>query len=139
MKIMADEIKKKYNFIKPTTGQITCPFGNRQSDNKDISTFHLGIDIGNVKGTEIFASIDGIVSDVSENSVYGKHIKINTDNILIVYAHCNKTLVKKGDKVKAGDLIAQMGDTGLATGVHLHFEVRENGAVINPEYLIDFN
>ena len=138
MQIIAEELKSKYNFVKPTTGQVTCPFGNRESDNKDISTFHLGIDIGNVKGTEIVAAMEGTVTDVSNNSIYGNYIKVTNEDVLIVYAHCDKILVKKGDKVKCGDLIAKMGKTGLATGVHLHFEVRKNGYVINPEYLINF-
>lgn len=138
MQIMAQEIKSKYELRIPTKGQVTCPFGNRESDNKDISTFHLGIDIGNVLGTDITAAIQGTVSAVANNSIYGKHIKIQTDDILTVYAHCSEILVKEGQEVKMGDLIAKMGKTGLATGVHLHFEVRKNGAVINPEYLIDF-
>lgn len=139
MQIIAEELKSKYDFVKPTTGQVTCPFGNRDSDNKDISTFHLGIDIGNVKGTEIVAAMDGTVTDVSNNSIYGNYIKVINEDVLVVYAHCDKILVKKGENVKCGDLIAKMGKTGLATGVHLHFEVRKNGCVINPEYLINFN
>lgn len=138
MQIMAQEIKNKYTLVKPTTGQVSCPFGNRQSDNQDISTFHLGIDIANAMGTNIMAAMEGRISDVSNNSIYGNYIKVQMDDILIVYAHCSKILVKEGEKVKPGDVIAQMGKTGLATGVHLHFEVRKNGAVINPEYLIDF-
>lgn len=139
MKIIAEEIKSKNILIQPTKGQITCPFGNRESDNQEISTFHLGIDIGNVLGTKIVAALDGDVTEVSKNSIYGNYIKTQKDDILIIYAHLNKTLVKKGDKISQGDTLGEMGKTGLATGTHLHFEVRKNGLVINPEYLIDFN
>lgn len=139
MKVMAQDIKNKYKLIKPTTGQVTCPFGNRESDNQDISTFHLGIDIGNAIGTKIVAAMEGKVIEVAKNSVYGNYIKTQKDDVLIVYAHLNKALVKKGEEVEVGKEIGEMGKTGLATGVHLHFEVRKNGIVINPEYMIDFN
>ena len=138
MKIMADELKQKYNFDLPTKGVVSCAFGNRNSSNKNISSFHLGIDVANDIGTEILAACEGIVEDVSYNNTYGNYIKIVRDDVLMVYAHCSKIFVSKGDKVKLGQKIALMGDTGNVTGPHLHFEVRKNGLVINPEYLINF-
>lgn len=138
MKVMAEEIKNKYKFVLPTTGTISCAFGNRTSNNKNISSFHLGIDIANNTGTDIVAACDGVVEEVSNNYVYGNYIKIVKDDLLIVYAHCSKTLVNKGDKISSGQKIALMGESGNATGPHLHFEVRKNGLVINPEYIIKF-
>ncbi len=138
MKIMAEEIKNKYKFVLPTTGTVSCGFGNRSSNNKNISSFHLGIDIANNIGTDIISSCDGVVEEVSNNYVYGNYVKIVKDDLLIVYAHCSKTLVKRGDNISVGQKIALMGDTGNATGSHLHFEVRKNGLVINPEYIIKF-
>ena len=138
MKIMADELKQKYKFDLPTKGVVSCAFGNRNSSNKNISSFHLGIDVANDIGTQIISACDGIVEDVSYNNTYGNYIKIVKDDLLIVYAHCSKTLVSKGDYITLGQKFALMGDTGNVTGPHLHFEVRKNGLVINPEYLIKF-
>ena len=138
MKVMAEQVKQKYKFVLPTTGTVSCAFGNRNSSNKSISSFHLGIDIANNIGTDIVSTCDGIVEEVSYNNVYGNHVKIVKDDLLIVYAHCSKILVSKGDNIISGQKIALMGDTGNVTGPHLHFEVRKNGLVINPEYLINF-
>ncbi|MFR7634446.1 MAG: M23 family metallopeptidase [Lachnospirales bacterium] len=55
-----------------------------------------------------------------------------------LYGHCSKLLVKKGDKVKQGDIIAEVGETGKATGPHLHFEIIKDERVIDPEYVMDF-
>lgn len=54
------------------------------------------------------------------------------------YAHCNKIVVKEGATIKQGQKIAEVGETGRATGPHLHFEVRRNGRVVNPEYILKF-
>ena len=99
---------------------------------------HKGIDIATKNGTKIRASIDGQVEEASKNSQYGNFIKIKKDDILTVYAHCKKLKVKKGDTVKKGDVIATVGSTGVATGPHLHFEIRLNNRYINPELIIQF-
>ena len=138
MEIMANEIKEKYIWIKPTEGTISCEFGNRDASRPDISTFHLGLDIANETGTEIFAATSGVVSTTSYNEVYGNHIKIVKDDVITIYAHCSKILVKENQQIKEGDKIGLMGQTGVATGSHLHFEVRKNNMVINPEYILNF-
>ena len=74
-----------------------------------------------------------VVSSGWYNSVYGNVIIINHgNNIQTFYAHLDKTLVKKGQDVKAGDVIGKMGSTGLSTGPHLHFEIRINGEHVDP-------
>lgn len=58
--------------------------------------------------------------------------------MLTRYAHCNKIVVKKGEKIKQGQKVAEVGETGRATGPHLHFEIIRNGRTINPEYILKF-
>ncbi|MBE5821759.1 MAG: M23 family metallopeptidase [Clostridiales bacterium] len=138
MRIMADEIKTKYNWTIPTNGKITSPFGVRDPSSPDISSFHMGIDIANVEGTEIYSAIDGEVIEATYNNVYGNYIKIARDDVITIYAHCSKLIVKQGENVTKGDKIALVGSTGISTGPHLHFEIRKNSEVINPEYILNF-
>ncbi len=95
---------------------------------------HKGIDIIANKGTAIVAVADGKVVRSSVFSTYGYCIDImQNDGTLTRYAHCSKLIAKLGDEVKAGALIALVGDTGHATANHLHFEVRPNGGdPVNP-------
>lgn len=137
MRIMADEIKHKYSWSIPTIGKITSPFGVRDPSRPDISSFHMGIDLANSEGTELVAAIDGEIIEATYNNVYGNYIKISKDDVIIIYAHCSKLLVKKNESVKAGEKIALMGSTGISTGPHLHFEIRKDNQVINPEYILN--
>ncbi|MBS1339810.1 MAG: M23 family metallopeptidase [Clostridia bacterium] len=70
--------------------------------------------------------------------ITGNYIVIKDNCVKTLYGHCNKLLVKKGDKVKQGDIIAEVGETGKATGPHLHFEIIKDERVIDPEYVMDF-
>ncbi len=85
-----------------------------------------------MSGDEILSAISGRVSQISEEGNLGKHIKIENDNYVTVYAHCNDILVQEGNEVKQGDKIATIGNTGNSTGPHLHFEILENGEYVNP-------
>ena len=134
MDIDAKSIKEKYSLTIPLKGTITSRFGLRDIEPK----YHTGIDIAANTGTKIVAAIDGTVSEVSSEGEYGNHIIIKTDDITTLYAHCNKLLVKEGEKVKKGDNIAEVGSTGNATGPHLHFEIKKEDRLINPEYVIKF-
>ena len=129
-------IKNKYSFIKPISGKVTSRFGEREVLISGMTGDHKGIDIAANKGTDIKAALDGQVEVASKNSQYGNFIKIKKDDILTVYAHCEKLKVSKGDKIKQGDVIATVGSTGVATGPHLHFEIRLNSRYINPELII---
>lgn len=134
----AEEAKKKCEFIKPIEGRVTSEFGERESTSKIVSTDHKGIDIATRQGTEIKASISGEVIESSQNSEYGKFVKILHGDVMTVYAHCKKLKTKKGDNVQKGDVIATVGSTGNSTGPHLHFEIRLSDRYINPRYIIDF-
>lgn len=68
----------------------------------------------------------------------GKHVEVTNGDVMTRYAHCSKITVKQGAKIKQGQKIAEVGQTGKATGPHLHFEIRRSGRVINPEYILKF-
>lgn len=131
-------IKEKYQFIKPISGRISSEFGEREITSPVMSADHKGIDIAANKGTDIKAAIGGQVIAADKNNDYGNFIKIKQEDILTVYAHCEKLKVSKGDKVKKGDVIATVGSTGKSTGPHLHFEIRLDDRYINPRLVINF-
>ncbi|MCC3867128.1 M23 family metallopeptidase [Terrisporobacter mayombei] len=97
--------------------------------------FHNGIDIPAPKNTSVLASDDGIVSFAGYKSGYGNVVEIkHFDNKKTLYAHNNSVVVKVGQIVKKGQVIAKVGSTGNSTGNHVHFEVRINEERINPLY-----
>ena len=117
----------------PASGRVTSKFGPRQSPGGIGSTNHKGLDIGNVKGTPIYAADGGKVTYAGWMSGYGYLVKIDHQNGYVTYyGHCSKLLVKVGDKVPKGTQIAKIGSTGTATGNCLHFEVRYKGVAKNP-------
>lgn len=136
MDIDINEIKSKYSLIKPVSGTKTSGFGTRESS-EIVTSYHTGVDIANVKGTIIKSAIDGKVTQVSEEGDYGKHLRISVDNLVTLYAHCDKIYVKEGDEIRQGQDIAEVGSTGNSTGNHLHFEIRYENRYIDPEKLIE--
>lgn len=112
---------------KPSRGVITSNYGARWGE------VHHGIDIAAKIGDPIGAALDGMVVEAGYNNIYGNTIMINHGNgIETVYGHSSKLLVKVGDEVKKGDIIALAGSTGRSTGPHIHFELRNNGIALNP-------
>lgn len=97
------------------------------------NAFHEGLDFSAAIGTPIYAAADGIVTTAEQTPDYGKLVKISHGSGLETrYAHTSMILVKVGEVVKKGQLIAKVGSTGRSTGAHLHFEVRLNGAPLDP-------
>lgn len=122
--------------------RITSGFGNRIYPFTNEIFFHKGIDITGKDKTPIISTADGVVTDVwIWHRVYGKMIKIkHNSGFTTLYAHMDKTKVREGDKVKRGQVIGYMGDTGKSYGIHLHYEVRKNGKLVNPiDYLTSTN
>ncbi len=102
------------------------PFSGRMA-------YHEGLDFTAVVGTAIHAAAGGIVMSAEQTPDYGKIVKIdNGSGIETRYAHASKLLVKAGERVEKGQLIAEVGSTGRSTGAHLHFEIRLNGAPLDP-------
>lgn len=130
-------IKANYSFKLPVTGTVTSRYGERE-ETEVVSANHQGIDIGANEGTAIYAAMEGTVTVASEEGEYGKHIDITNGDVLTRYAHCSKLLVKEGQYVKQGDKIAEVGSTGNSTGPHLHFEIRRDNRIVNPDEIITF-
>jgi murein DD-endopeptidase MepM/ murein hydrolase activator NlpD len=100
---------------------------------------HSGIDIATKSGTPIIAPADGIVSFSGTKGAFGKVLVVDHGNgYTTFYGHCKKLHKKVGEKVKRGDTIATVGNTGKSTGSHLHYEVRLNGVATNPtKFILD--
>ena len=119
--------------ISPTDGWFSSGFGYRISPFTNRREFHKGLDIGNRIGTPIMAPADGLVVFVGREGNFGKMIAINHGyNLTTRYGHLKKFRVKKGQYVKRGQVIAEVGKTGRSTGPHLHYEVLLNGVPVNP-------
>lgn len=131
-------IKSNFSFVKPVEGVVSSEFGPRNSDNPIVSKNHLGIDIAAKTGTVIRAAMDGKVTVSSKIGDYGQHIKIVNNDVTTLYAHCSKLYVKEGDVVTKGQEIAEVGETGKATGPHLHFEIIRGITYINPRNILQF-
>jgi len=121
----------------PTNGSITSRFEYRIHPFTGQYTMHSGLDIAANSGTPIVAAMDGTVKTKAQSASYGIYLIINHGNgIETLYAHCSKILLNEGAKVTRGEKIALVGSTGQSTGPHCHFEVRVNGARINPEWVL---
>jgi murein DD-endopeptidase MepM/ murein hydrolase activator NlpD len=122
----------------PTTmpvsgGYYSSNYGYRLDPITGHSAFHTGVDIVAGIGTKVMAAAGGVVSFSGPMPEYGNVVDVDHDNGLTSrYAHLSKRLVKVGDVVMKGQLIALVGNTGRTTGPHLHFEVREKGIPLNP-------
>jgi len=115
----------------PSRGSISSGYGMRWGK------MHKGIDIAAGLGTTISTVLGGTVTYADWQEGYGNVIKIaHKGGIETTYAHCNAITVKKGEIVKLGEKIGEVGSTGNSTGPHLHFEVRKNGEPINPQEYI---
>jgi murein DD-endopeptidase MepM/ murein hydrolase activator NlpD len=127
-------------FIYPVSGKhLTSNFGMRKDPISGELTFHTGIDLRANTGTTVMASMEGTVSVISENWLYGKHIILSHPNgYKTMYAHLNAVTVKQGDKIAQGRKIGEAGNTGYSTGAHLHFTIYDkNGKLINPLDLLN--
>lgn len=115
------------------SGRISSKFGSRTSPTEGASTYHKGVDIAVSSGTPIVASGAGTVVTATYSSSAGNYIMIYHGNSLYtVYMHCSKLSVKVGDTVQQGDVIGNVGSTGISTGPHLHFGVTVNGSYVDP-------
>jgi len=120
-------------FVRPVLGGITSGYGWRIHPITRRRQFHTGVDIAAPYGTPVKAGGDGRVIDTGWHGGYGNAVIIDHGNrVSTVYAHLSSIGVAEGTLVKAGDVIGRVGTTGFSTGPHLHFEVRVNGAHVDP-------
>jgi len=125
------------DFIWPVTGRISSIFGLRRFFNEQERRPHNGLDIAAKEGTPIKSTADGTVIEAGDFFFSGNMIYIDHgQGIISLYAHLSEIAVKPGDIVSQGDIIGKVGQTGRATGPHLHFAVITNQTLIDPVYML---
>lgn len=113
---------------------ISSGFGMRKHPIYKVRKFHTGIDIPKAKGTAVYATGNGTVIRKGYCSGYGYYIEIqHAGGFRSFYAHLSKTLVNTGDSAEIAQQIACVGNTGISTGSHLHYEVRKGNYFLNPK------
>lgn len=139
---IVEETSEEMDYI-PTkwplnTNFVTSDFGKRSDPFSRRSAIHTGIDVRGSYGDPVYASANGTVILASYNGGYGNSVKLqHRQSYESLYAHLSSYTVKKGEKVKKGDIIGYVGSTGRSTGPHLHFEIMKNGEYIHPKQFID--
>jgi len=119
--------------IYPTFGRISDGWGLRVHPITQNIEFHYGIDIANQSGTPVYATASGTVITTDFDTGYGKRIVINHGNgYTTLYAHLYGYMVRVGDRVGKGQIIGQIGNSGISTGPHLHYEVQNADGKVNP-------
>jgi murein DD-endopeptidase MepM/ murein hydrolase activator NlpD len=120
--------------IMPTAGWLSSAFSrSRFHPILHIARPHEGIDVSAPMGAPIVAPAAGTVTMVTVQTGYGNVLEIDHgDGIVTKYAHCSRIVVRVGQRVKRGQVIANVGNTGLSTGPHLHYEIHVNGRVVDP-------
>jgi murein DD-endopeptidase MepM/ murein hydrolase activator NlpD len=120
-------------FQFPVIGRISSYYGERPDPFTGVERPHNGIDIVNKPQTPILAAANGTVADVGFNNNYGNYIILKHSGFFqTLYGHLNRYLVSRGQKVRQGQEIGQLGTTGYSTGPHLHFSIFRNGEAIDP-------
>jgi len=126
------------NFVEPVNGKRTGIFGSVRIMNGQPRNPHNGEDIGAPMGTEVAVTNDGVVRLTVDHIFSGRGVFVDHGmGFYSMYFHLSEILVKDGDLVKAGQIIGKVGATGRATGPHLHWGVKLNGARVNPYSLLD--
>jgi murein DD-endopeptidase MepM/ murein hydrolase activator NlpD len=120
-------------FIYPVRGRLSSAFGWRKDPFSGVRSFHKGIDIVADTGTPVKASMDGRVSMVGFSPILGRYVIItHSGGYQTMYAHLNSAQVARGARIKQGEVLGEVGNTGYSTGAHLHFVIYNNGREINP-------
>lgn len=124
--------------VTPALGWITSPFGWREHPVDGGEKFHNGVDLGVNMGTDVLAFAEGTVEFIGDSPIYGLYVQLShAGGLTTFYAHCSQLLVEQGQSVLLGERIALSGDSGNATGPHLHFEMKLNGVLLDPAYYIE--
>jgi len=126
-------IRSERNFLWPLKGFITSNYGYRVHPIRGSVIFHSGIDIAAMYGAPIYATASGIVIYSGWYGGYGNAVIIDHGNgYSSLYGHCSSLFVGKDQRVTQGNIISSVGSTGMSTGPHLHFEIRQNGVPVDP-------
>lgn len=131
-----DIVSIGFDYVAPIDGVTSSGFGYRVHPIKNEVKFHYGTDFAASEGTEIHAFADGTVIAAGYDEGYGYYIVMSHANgFRTLYAHCSKLCVGC-QRVEKGEVIALVGQSGSATGAHLHFELQSDGIYLNPEFYI---
>ena len=126
-----------FDYCTPVCGVLSSSFGYREHPVEGEERFHYGIDLAADSGTAVSCFANGTVTAVGESSSYGKYcIVTHSGGYTTLYAHCSRITVSSGTSVSRGEKIAEVGETGMATGPHLHFELHQDGVYLNPIYYV---
>jgi murein DD-endopeptidase MepM/ murein hydrolase activator NlpD len=119
--------------LLPTSGWISSGFNYRRDPFTNQRTWHNGIDVSSLVGTPIVAPANGVVSFRGHQGGFGKMLELTHGEGLVTrYAHLSRYNVSKGQRVKRGEVIGYVGNTGRSTAPHLHYEVHKDGKAVNP-------
>lgn len=126
-----------FSYSSPLRGVISSRFGYREHPVEGEERFHYGVDLAADKGTDICCFADGEVRAVGESSSYGKYCIIDHGSgFETLYAHCDRITVSSGTTLHMGEKLGEVGETGIATGPHLHFELHKDGIYLDPVYYV---
>lgn len=126
-----------FDYCAPVSGILSSDFGYREHPVEGEERFHYGIDLAADPGTPVNCFADGTVTAVGESSSYGRYcIVTHQGGYSTLYAHCSRVTASSGADVKRGQKIAEVGETGIATGPHLHFELQKGSTYLNPIYYV---
>lgn len=129
----AERLELGFSCVSPLMGTVTSPFGWREDPHTGADAFHYGMDIAGESGAAIGAFADGTVSVVGESTELGKYLTVqHAGGFETLYAHCSCITAASGQRVAAGEKIAEVGATGNATGPHLHLELHQDTVFLNP-------
>ena len=135
--VKMEQVILNFAYTAPLDGTLTSSFGYREHPIEGGTRFHYGVDLAAAEGTDIVCFADGLVAAVGESSSYGKYCMVaHSGGNVSIYAHCSRISVSSGQEVHLGEKIAEVGQTGQATGPHLHFELQSNGIYLNPIYYV---
>lgn len=125
--------KKQEEWLSPVEGVITSGCGDRINPILSKRELHNGLDIAVAEGTDVVAVKSGTVTEVRTSATYGKLLQYETkDGYRVMYAHLSDILVRKGDEIKQGQIVAKSGNTGLSTGPHLHYSLWKDDELLDP-------
>jgi murein DD-endopeptidase MepM/ murein hydrolase activator NlpD len=123
----------------PVRGYVSSGFGPRGMGSGGRWRVHEGLDIPVPKGTPVQAAMDGVVVEARTYNGYGNTVIVaHANNVRTLYAHCSEIVVKKGQQVEAGQMVAYSGNTGRSTTPHVHFGVMVSGVFCDPSTLLKY-
>lgn len=134
--VMSRTVQRLGALEMPVTGALTSPYGYRVHPITEREGFHSGVDLAAAEGAPVTAALAGKVTEIGSDETYGDYVVLSHDGISTKYAHCSEILVEEGDQVRQGETIALVGNTGLSTGPHLHFEVWVEGQAVDPVWAL---